>query len=102
MRIDEIYSKISKIAKIEDPEKVKVAVIELEKEMKEPKIKIVSRGNWTYFYTYIIEYDPNFKRTRETNLKNIGKLGKKHYEANKDKINNLRFEELKKYLENQK
>ena len=99
MRIDEIHSKISEIAKIEDPKKVKEAVIDLNKELNEPKKKIVSRGNWTYFYTYTIEYDSTFKRTRETNLENIGKLPRKHYESNKEEINNFRFEQLKKYLD---
>jgi len=99
MRIDELHLKISEIAKIQDPEKVKNAIIELNKKLNEPKIKIVSRGNWTYFYIYTLEYDSTFKRTRETNLENIGKLAKKHYEVNKEKINNLRFKELKKYLE---
>lgn len=97
MRIKKIINEIDRIAKIEDAKETQDEVRDLDKQIKAPKIKFMIRGNYSYCYTYKIEYRSDVGRSREKLLESIGRIPKDIYLKNEKQIKAMSYDDLKNY-----
>ncbi len=100
MKIKDIIAAIDQIAKIESLEECQKEVRILDEKIKDISVKIIERGNYAYFYPYIVEYQPDIKVNREKLKKSLGRMPIEDYHAKKKIIKSMTCKELKKYLEN--
>lgn len=99
MKIKDIIAEIDKIAKIESPEECQNEVRILDEKIKDISVKIIERGNYAYFYPYVVVYQPDIKVNREKLKKSLGRMPIEDYHANKTEIKQMTCKELKQYLE---
>jgi len=99
MQFSEVKKEISRIAQIEDSKETQIEVRDLDFRLnKEPKIKVVKRGSYYYFYRVEYYFDSSVHHGREDIKESLGHLSVEVYEENKERIDLMGYKELKEYL----
>ena len=103
LKLEQLKKEISRIAKINSPDKVQDEIRDLDRAINRPKIKRVKRGQRVFFYEIEYYYDEKAGRGRENTLAALGSMSKKSYSENKKEIEALRksgkLKQLKKKLD---
>jgi len=103
MKFSKVKKEISRIAKIESPEDVKGEVIWLDTKLnKEPKIKIIKRGNYYYFYRIEYFWNSEVQHGREDIKEALGQIHVDDYKKDEEQIERFSYEELIEYLNKDK
>ncbi|MFO7795314.1 MAG: hypothetical protein R6W84_04125 [Promethearchaeia archaeon] len=97
-QLEKIYEKIKWIATLNQEDALK-EIKKLIQELDFPNVKHVVDRNWTYFYIYDTEYNPETKKTKEINLQPIGKIPKALYAKYPKKIKDLKLPNLLDFIE---
>jgi len=98
MKIKDILIEIDRIARIENPTECQREVKILDERIKDTSVKIISRGNYAYFYPYKVIYQPDRKVNREKLKKSLGRIPIDIYNNNRKEIKEMTCKELKQLI----